>query len=165
MNYEDFPPWPVRIGMIPSPVWALWIVPSASSRWFFPWPQVISSLAWTQLKTWWGPFADISGVLSLCISLFFGILPCEHWLSWLFKTTSSVPSTLWEEVIERTWLPVDLQAGPRQSEMPHPLPCPWNVWSMHWSCARSHFKDAVLGEPCVVETWDNLDHVVTLRPF
>ena len=36
VNYNDFPPWPLRTGVIPSPVWALWIIPSDPSRWFFP---------------------------------------------------------------------------------------------------------------------------------
>lgn len=32
-----------------------------------------------------------------------------------------------EEVIERTWLPVDLHGGPGQFEASQPLLCPWNV--------------------------------------
>ena len=115
VNYNDFPPWPLRTGVIPSPVWALWIIPSDPSRWFFPrvcvvaanscltlcdplncslqaplsmgilqarilewvavpfsrgffpYPQVIFSLTWTQLKTWGGPSADLWS--SLCIPL------------------------------------------------------------------------------------------------
>ena len=37
-------------------------------------------------------------------------------------------------------------AGPRQSEAPHHLPCPWNVHSAHHSHTRTCFKDLALGK-------------------
>lgn len=57
-----------------------------------------------------------------------------------------------EEVIKRTWLPVDLRAGPKQSEAPAPFLCPWNVHSAHCSHSGNCSKDAVLWGQGTVET-------------
>lgn len=53
----------------------------------------------------------------------------------------------------RTWLLVDWRAGSRQSEPPHPLPCPWRVHSAHHSHSRSCFKDVVLRGEGIEAIW------------
>lgn len=45
-----------------------------------------------------------------------------------------------EDVIERTWPPVDPLAGPQQSET-HPLHCPWNVSFICLPCSQSLFQE------------------------
>lgn len=52
---------------------------------------------------------------------------------------------VWEQV-KTTWLPVDPQAGPRQSEGPHPLPCPRNVHSAYCFHRGSCSQDTALKE-------------------
>lgn len=64
-----------------------------------------------------------------------------------------------------TWLPVDLRAGPGQSESPHPLPCPWNVRCPlfpQWELFQRHS----LGRAGFC--WDHLDGMcdwAQLRPL
>lgn len=66
-----------------------------------------------------------------------------------------------EEVMERTRLLVDLQAGPGQLEAPYSLPCPWNVCSVHMGAV---FKDTALREQCVIEAiW--MVYMTPLRPL
>lgn len=45
-----------------------------------------------------------------------------------------------EEAIKGTWLLVDPCTGPRHSEAPRFLPCPWNVHSSHHSHSEALFK-------------------------
>lgn len=66
-----------------------------------------------------------------------------------FKSPNPLPSLLQklsnryllEEVIKKLWLPVNLPAGPRQLEAPHPLPCPWNMCPLVFPTSRSCSKD------------------------
>ena len=72
-----------------------------------------------------------------------------------------------KEVIKRTWLPVDPWAGPRQSEVPHPLPAPWNACSALCSHSGSCSKDAALSKvllrPSGQYTW--LNPVKAINPL
>lgn len=56
--------------------------------------------------------------------------------------------SLLEEVIERLWPPVDLRAGPRQSEAPHPLPVLGMCVVSTVLIAGAVFKDAALRVMC-----------------
>lgn len=55
-------------------------------------------------------------------------------------------SVLFKQVIERTWLPVDLRPGPGHSEAFHSLPFPWKVYSTYHCCQQSYFMHMALRE-------------------
>ena len=65
-------------------------------------------------------------------------------LLWTLTFRYLFEQLLLEEVIERSWALVDLWAGPRQSEAPQSLPCPWNVCSSCLPQAKSCPKDTAL---------------------
>ena len=59
---------------------------------------------------------------------------------------------LLEEVIKRTWLPLDTYAVSGQSEAPHPLPGLGMYILLTVSIARAIFKDTTLRDQWTVET-------------
>lgn len=60
-------------------------------------------------------------------------------------------------IITKMWPPVDLWTGSWQSEVPHPLPCPWNVASAFFPCSprlpQGHSLEILMW------CWDRLDGI------
>ena len=196
--------------MAPSPEWALWIVPSDPSRWFFPCVCVVAanscltlcdslncsppgfsvhedspgkntgvdsrSLLQGILPISSGNFftymdsavdlrgapLQISGVLSA--SFFFsGILPCDHWLSWISKMNESSPSLCWKRSSRGCHHQLTPWAGLRLEEASSPLPGPWNVYSFHCPNSGSYFQGHSLER--VECCWDHLDGIRDWTPL
>ena len=191
VNYNDFPPWPLRTGVIPSPVWALWIVPSDPSRWFFPRVCVVAanscltlcdplncslpgssfhgdspgkntgvgsrSLLQEILPISSGNFftymdsaedlrgdpLQISGVLSAFLS-FSGILPCDHWLSWLSKINESSPSLCWKRSLRGPDCLLICQRDQAFGDLS--LECVVHALLLNWS----HFKEQPRESPVLL---------------
>lgn len=68
------------------------------------------------------------------------MLPKATFPNNLLALTSLSHGLLWEEVIERTRPPIDLQRAPQHSKPPLPHACPQNVCSVHCSHSEGHFQ-------------------------
>lgn len=67
-----------------------------------------------------------------------------------------------EEVFKKTWPPIDLWAGPRQSEALHHLPCAQHVRFPHCSHSGSSFQGHNLERAMCC--WDYVDGIHTWTP-